>query len=221
MAPQSVFLWEAHEDRVVDWDNVMAVPYVFSGISLEETLFWNHEIQLDSSLITVFQNELTQLEIDNRNTTSWSNMLAENSRWNAFLYSIITRYDITSQPFTDFYPELIRVVTSLRQTPEIISLAIEEWNYFINDRYLSKGIEIPDWPRFIEIQEYLGTYGRSTLERKLRKVRRRVIRVASLSWGRIPGEVRAARYWRGRHPFRFVDGIRRVWQGDAQRFEDV
>jgi hypothetical protein len=101
------FCGKAHEDRVIDWDNVMAVPYIFSGISLEETLFWNHDIQLDSSLITLFRNKLSRLEYDNRNTSSWSNMLAQNSRKNAFLYSIITRYDITSRLFTDFYPELL------------------------------------------------------------------------------------------------------------------
>src|SRR5271155_5569295 len=67
------------------------------------------------------------------------------------------------------YAELVD--EALERSPENLASAARQWKSFA-DHWNGRGDPIPDHPSFVEIQEGLGLYGRTPLERSLRRIKR-------------------------------------------------
>ena len=112
----------------------------------------------------IFQDELRRLELKTSSSTEWSEMFLH-SKENKFLFDILRRgfgFKALRERHPDFLAE------ALLRTPDRISLAAAEWKSFAE----SKGLSVPDYPLFVEIQEALGLYGQTKWERKFRKMKR-------------------------------------------------
>jgi hypothetical protein len=68
-------------------------------------------------------------------------------------------------------------------------MAAVHWAEFSNLFYISQGHPIPDLPQYVEIQEALGIYGRSPIERAVRKFKRRLAKYANTFLHRIFGTI--------------------------------
>ena len=161
---------------VIDWDDVGAVPLKVSAVSIAESFFpQGFEIlgcKLDSNLDDLFQRELRRIEQEKSSSTEWSQMFMH-SRENLFLFEIL----LTDRNFLQLrkiYPDLL--AQALCRSSENIALVASEWRAFASRFYLDINYTIPDYPDLVEIQESLGIYGRSKLERWSRKLRRNALR---------------------------------------------
>jgi hypothetical protein len=92
------------------------------------------------------------------------------SRENSFLYDILN-WGFNLPYLQQKYPELL--AEALRRTPETLSLAAYEWKIFADVYFRQGNRTVPDLPIYVEIQEALGIYGRSRLERAFRQIKRR------------------------------------------------
>jgi len=68
------------------------------------------------------------------------------------------------------YPDLL--AETLSRSSETLALAKSEWTAFVNEFYIGSGLQVPEYPQYVEIQEALGLYGRSQFERILRRLKR-------------------------------------------------
>ena len=145
-----------------------AVPLKLSAISIEE--FWDFpEARLDGKQIELFRYELRRIEQEKSSSTEWSQMFLQ-SKENKFLYDILNWG--CSLPFLQQkYPELL--AEALRRTPDTLTLAAFEWKTFADAYFIRRNHSVPDLPLYVEIQEALGIYGRSRLERAFRQIKRR------------------------------------------------
>jgi len=162
---------------IVDWDNVGAVPLKLSAVSIAESFFPQGfgllGCKLDNNLDDLFQQELRRIELEKSSSTEWSQMFLH-SKENIFLFEIL----LTDHKFLELreiYPDLLAQV--LYRSSENLALAASEWRAFASQLYLDRNCTIPDYPDFVEIQEALGIYGRSKVERWLWKLRRNVLRL--------------------------------------------
>ena len=73
------------------------------------------------------------------------------------------------------YPEIL--TEALRRSPKTLELAASEWRAFSNEYFISKGRPVPNSAQYVEIQESLGIYGESHLERSIRKFKRSALRL--------------------------------------------
>jgi hypothetical protein len=161
---------------IIDWDDVGAVPLKLSAVSIAESFFpQGFEIlgcKLDGNLDDLFQRELRRIEQEKSSSTEWSQMFLH-SRENLFLFEIL----LTNRSFLELreiYPDLL--AQALCRSSENLALVASEWRAFASRFYLDRNHTIPDYPDFVEIQESLGIYGRSRLERWVRKLRRNGLR---------------------------------------------
>lgn len=99
-----------------------------------------------------FRSELSRLEQEKSSSTDWSQMFLR-SRENAFLFDIL-RVGRDFIRLREKYPELL--AEAVLRTPARLDLAAVEWKSFAEENYLNKGLPIPDYPRYIQIQEALG-----------------------------------------------------------------
>jgi hypothetical protein len=123
---------------------------------------------LDPELDDLFQQELSRIEQENSHSTEWSQMFLQ-SKENSFLFEILR----IGNPFTTLrvnHPILL--AEALLRSPGRIVQAAAEWKEFTQENYLDKGLSVPNYSQFIEIQEALGLYGQSRLERFVRKIKR-------------------------------------------------
>lgn len=139
-----------------------------SAISIAESFAPEGSLKLDPELDELFKQELSRLEQQNSDSTTWSRLF-EHSRENLFLFDILRAgYNFTK--LRDKYPDLLS--EALFRNSERLSEAQVEWVEFTWKKYLSNGLDVPAYPHFVQIEEALGLYGRSKLERALRRIRR-------------------------------------------------
>jgi hypothetical protein len=96
-----------------------------------------------------------------------------NSRENMFLYDILMgdRFLVLQWK----YPELL--TEALHRSSKTLESAASEWETFSNEFFISKGRPVPNSSQYVEIQEALGIYGESQLERSFRKFKRTALRL--------------------------------------------
>ena len=91
------------------------------------------------------------------------------SKENRFLFDIL-RLGHGFPRLRKDYPELLAEI--LYRSSETLPLAESEWTTFADEFYITLGLEVPEYPQYLEIQEALGLYGRSQFERILRRLKR-------------------------------------------------
>lgn len=162
----------------------MAVPLKLSAISIEETITCEPQTaKLNEMQIQMFLDELTRIEQNNRGTNELAQLFRQSTE-NKFLFDILRpRPEFTFQKLRRQYPRLM--ADALRRSKQSIDLAASQWNIFTTEMYTDRGQPIPDWPQYIEIQEGLGLYGRSRLERVGRKLKRRAQKWLDILWDKI------------------------------------
>ena len=142
---------------------MLPVPWKLAAISLEETLI------LDSTQIQFFRRELSRIEWEQSSSTEFSQML-QKSEENSFLYNIVLPHTISNvRDLWKLYPDLYKEAIS--PSDEGVELAAKEWSRFTEQVYHKYNLSIPTRPIYTEIQEHLGLYGRTQLERKLRRMK--------------------------------------------------
>jgi len=147
---------------------VAAVPVKFSAISIADSFWRDWEIKLNSTQTQLFQSELSRIEQEKLSSTAWSRMFLQ-SRENRFLHEILRPRDgDTFAHWRRRYPDLLE--EALHRSPESLKLAASEWKSFTDQFFRDR--PVLDNPQFVEIQEGLGIYGRSPLERNLRRLKR-------------------------------------------------
>ena len=147
---------------IIDWDDVGTVPLKLSAISIAESFAPRESrLQLDPETDDLFRKELCRLELENSSSTEWSQMFLH-SRENSFLFDIL-RVGHNFIKLRENYPDLFE--EALLRNPERLSQAATEWKEFVREKYLSKGLDTPNYPRFVQIQEELGLCGQSKLGR--------------------------------------------------------
>lgn len=158
---------------IIDWDHVAAVPAQLTAVSIAESFFPGAlSLKLDNNLNELFLEELRRLEWENSSSTEWSQMFLR-SRENRFLF-LIFRQGVNFLELQQYNPDL--VAEALHRSSENLALAAVESGTFSAEFYLKRNRTIPDYPEYVEIQEALGIYGRSRLERWFRKVKRFAIK---------------------------------------------
>jgi hypothetical protein len=147
---------------------VWAIPIKLSAISIEE--FWVFpKARLDNNQAQLFQDELCRIEREKSGSTKICQMFLQ-SRENMFLNDILNWGE--SLPYLQQkYPELL--AEALHRTPGTLALAASEWKSFMNEYFMDRNRKVPDWPRYVEIQEALGIYGQSQFECTFRRIKRR------------------------------------------------
>ena len=151
----------------VDWDAVGAVPLKLSAVSIAQSFFgWGEKLKLDNDLDVFFQQELSRIEQEKSCSREWSQMFCQ-SEENHFIATIL-RWGFELPKLEQLYPELLR--KALYRSPERIARAASEWKIFIYEFYLNKGLPVPDFPVYMEIQEALRKYRESRFKRILRTV---------------------------------------------------
>jgi hypothetical protein len=115
------------------------------------------KLKLDPELDELFRQELGRLEQQAFGSTAWSQMFVH-SRENRFLFDIL-RIGYNFTQLRNKYPDLLS--EALLRTPERLSEAEAEWGEFTQANYLSKGLGVPEYPQFVQIQEGLGHVGAS------------------------------------------------------------
>jgi hypothetical protein len=82
---------------------------------------------------------------------------------------------------------------ALHRSTETLAMAAAEWKTFSDEFYRNRGLLVPDLPEYVEIQETLGLYGGTQLERTLRKFKRKFKRRWKLLFHRHPALERTPR----------------------------
>jgi hypothetical protein len=158
-------------NRIIDWDGVYLAPLKVASVSIADSLFQTDpHIRLAPEQAEYFQEELTRIEYERSGLNEISQQFLLSSE-NVVLSEFLTRA-ISLPGLHQDHPRVLR--EALRRTPETVALAAAEWKAFSEEHYLRKGLSIPEWPQYIEIQESLGLYGRTPRERNMRKLKRRM-----------------------------------------------
>jgi hypothetical protein len=144
---------------------------MLSAISIAESLdIRKSGLELDLEVDDLFKQELHRLELQNSSSATWSQMFTH-SRKNLFVFDVV-RIGCNFAKLKEVHPDLFS--EALARNSMRIDQAATEWKSFIEGKYSSKGLVIPDYPQFIQIQEALGLYGQSKLERTLRRIKSRI-----------------------------------------------
>jgi len=156
--------------RIIDWDEVSTVPLKLSAVSMEGSL-WRPppRMTLDRNQVELFHQDLGRIEQERSSSTEWSRMFLHSTE-NQFLIDILRpQMEYTFAGLGWKYPEIF--AEALERSPEALESAAAEWKSF-TDLFTSQGLRVPEFPQYIEIKEALGIYGRSSLERAFRKLKR-------------------------------------------------
>jgi hypothetical protein len=76
------------------------------------------------------------------------------------------------------------LVEVLHRSTQTLALAAAEWKAFAHEFYIDQGLSVPDYPQFVEIQEALGLYGQSRLERTFRRLKRTLLKRSNMFFDR-------------------------------------
>ena len=166
------FCFHTNNKSIVDWDGVAAVPLKLTTISIAQSFFPESlqklGLKLDNKLDVLFRQELSRIEWEKSSSTQWSQMFLH-SKENRFLFDIL-RPGHNLLTLREDYPDFL--TESLYRSSETLALAKSEWSAFINDFYIRSGLQVPEYPQYVEIQEALGLCGRSQFEPTLRTLKR-------------------------------------------------
>jgi hypothetical protein len=175
---------------IVDWDMVVPVPLKLAARSIEETMFqWSENwVKLSSEQAQLFQTELTRIE-KTRSSSDQISQLFLDSEENCFLFDVLSLY-MGIEHLERRHPRILK--EALHRSTETLAMATAEWKTFSDEVYGNRGLAVPDLPEYVEIQETLGLYGRTQLERTLRKMRRKLQRRWNLLFHRHPALERNA-----------------------------
>jgi hypothetical protein len=162
---------------IIDWDGVAAIPIRLTAISLGENFFPSGlqlKYRLDSDLDEQFRRELCRLEEKEKDSSStkWCQMYLL-SRENRFMFAIL-QMGSTLGELRESYPDLLE--EALHRSPVSISLAAFEWEEMTVEFNYTIGGTSTKKPVYVEIQETLGLYGKSKLERWFRKIKRNTLK---------------------------------------------
>jgi hypothetical protein len=161
------FVLKLSKKRIIDWDLVWAIPLKLSAISIEE--FWDSpEARLDNNQVQLFRDELCRIEREKSGSMEWSQMFLQ-SRENTFLNDILNWGD-SLPDLQRKYPELL--AEALHRTSGTLALAASEWKSFTDEYFIDRNHTVPNWPRYVEIQEALGIYGPSQFDCAFRRIKR-------------------------------------------------
>jgi hypothetical protein len=145
---------------------VRAVPFKLSAWLRTEAFYSNSE--MSSDLEKFFYYTIQGIELEKTSSTTISDMY-KFSQENRFLWLIVGPVVMDLRRLHREYPELVD--EALERSPENLASAAREWKSFAS-HWNNPGDPIPDHPSFVEIQEGLGLYGRTPLERSLRRIKR-------------------------------------------------
>jgi hypothetical protein len=70
-----------------------------------------------------------------------------------------------------YYPELLK--NALEYSPKSLAKAGAEWETFTHRFFINRGRPVPDWPLYVQIQEGLGIYGKTSVHRLVRSMKNR------------------------------------------------
>ena len=158
---------------IIDWDDVGAVPLRLSAISIAQSFFPEESaIKLDGNLDEFFKQELSRIEQERSSSTEWSQMFVH-SKENLLLFDIL-RLGKGFRGLQKDHGDLL--VEILHRSTQKLALAATEWKAFAHEFYIDQGLSVPDYPQFVEIQEALGLYGQSRLERTFRRLKRTLLK---------------------------------------------
>ena len=147
-----------------------------SALSLGDTLlrwYTKPKYVLAHSQEQFFQQEITRLEQERAPGFGLSTHF-QSSRENMFFYDILNPpYGCTFADLMVKYPDLLP--HAIKRSRESLKAATREWKSLSN--FITNiGIEIPGSSLEFEIKEALGVYGKTSVERLLRKLKRRIQR---------------------------------------------
>lgn len=175
---------QANMQRIIDWDDVSAVPIKLSAIGIAESFFRSDPMySLDPKNAHFFLAELTRIEQQKSSLTKLSQMFLH-SREHMFLYEILSQsvnFRFLRWRHSQFLAE------ALQRSSKTIAMAASEWDEFSNFFYISRGYPIPDIPLYVEIQEALGIYGKWWIERAIRMFKRRLAKQINVISDRVFG----------------------------------
>jgi len=101
---------------------------------------------------------------------------------NKFLFDILRpRKGIGIADLQWKYPELM--AEAIHRSPETLEGAVSEWKVF-TELFRDRGLPVPYCSQYIEIQG-LGIYGRSSLERVLRRFKRTIKYRFGVLWDKL------------------------------------
>src|SRR5947207_164744 len=111
--------------RIIDWDDVSAMPIKLSAIGIAESFFRSDPMySLDLRNAHFFQTELTRIEQQKSSLTKLSQMFLY-SREHMFLYEILSQ----SVSFRFLRWRHSQLLTgALQRSSETIALAASEWD---------------------------------------------------------------------------------------------
>ena len=146
-----------------------AVPVKLSAWLRAEAFYGaNRNAEMSSDVEKLFYYTLQRIEREKASSTMISDMY-KFSQENHFLWLIVGPIVMDLRHLHREYPELVD--EALERSPENLASAARERNSFAYP-WNNRGDPIPDHPSFVEIQEGLGLYGRTPLERSLRRIKR-------------------------------------------------
>jgi hypothetical protein len=123
---------------------------------------------MSSDLEKLFYYTLQRIEQEKTSSTTISDMY-KFSQENCFLWLIVGLVVMHLRRLHREYPELVD--EAIERSPENLVSAAREWKSF-SYHWNNRGDPIPDHPSSVEIQEGLGLYERTLLERSLRRIKR-------------------------------------------------
>jgi hypothetical protein len=85
------------------------------------------------------------------------------------------RYGIPLETLCVWAPNTIK--EALQRTPETLTRATGGWKDMTDRFFRNLSRPVPDWLGFAEIQEELGIYGKTTIHRAARRIKRRAQKV--------------------------------------------
>jgi hypothetical protein len=162
--------------RIIDWENVEAVPSNLSPATEIEMWFFNYQYMERNISFPHFhvtyadrfretRERLQRQDIELRNAQLYQSPIPSNE---AFFIHYLLVWGLNEA--IEVFPELVRdAVQTATKDPARIS---SEWQSFATEFYTSRERPIPDWVQYIEIQEELGLIGKTRCHRIARRVKR-------------------------------------------------
>jgi hypothetical protein len=161
--------------RVIDLDLLKAVPVCLCPRSPEQLFFRPEYVEDDNSIASTFHIERSELfqEQFNKLQRHQSEFVYQNffqkSLRGVERFFIQYLFENQLAATIDAFPDMVwEVIRNSTKTPLRIKY---EWESFVTEFFTSRGRAIPNWDRYIEVQEGLGLIGKS--DRRARVLKRK------------------------------------------------
>ena len=169
--------------RIIDWDDVYPVPLSLTHLTLGERIILPGEPYfVNPELEDLYLQTLERLQVEKGISIQY-----QNSAQMRFLDFLLRSEDIIGISglmrlggrFNSTLNEI------LNPSPEALQHASDEWNEFTNTFFKNHNRPVPEWPVYIQIQEELGIYKNSTVDRARRALRKKALTGLSFVLGRL------------------------------------